>query len=499
MAELSGRDDQGPAEWPAPGRADAPSERDRLLAHADGRAQPQPQPQPGPAAAWARPTGRPRPGVRRLRPPASTPTHTQAAATQPLVLWRLAKSTAKAGLRGAPEAPLPVQRFVHSQEQAALATQLRGAAQALSTVVARVLRTDTELRGAEERLRDANLRLATLEHRYLVWLAGPRLDDEPGREPPSQGFAAPAAGIQGGDPPPRRSLLDPWVGRAGLAVVAAGQAVLLYLAGPARALGPVVLGVLCVAVAGGTVAAVQVPARSLDRLAAGADGLEHPRRRRALDTVAGAAALGGGIALALGLARLRPEGPGGGFSPAWLTVVSVALVAVGIAVGYASIPADPGEARRRRRSLARLAGRLVVDRQRRRELRGAGAQQQAARQAVERRWIELAELVGQLGAAEVDAVQSWRQQAAVGDAAQHAVEQHLAEFGARHGRGIARRVGAWWRGRPPVRPEPSDTFSPIGQTQPDWPAQVLRITAPARAALARRGLLDPEDPPAVDP
>jgi hypothetical protein len=469
---------------------DGPTELHGPFAPADGPAR---APAP-PTPAGKRLAGRPRPGATRQgRAPGAT--HTQATATQPLVLWRLAKSTAKAGLQGGPDAPLPVQHYVHTQERAALATQLRGAAQALAAVVARVLRSDTELRAAELRLRDADLRLAALEHRHLVWLAEPRPDGEPDR--PAPPHLRPPAGIPGVQAPARRSLLGPWAGRTALAVIAAGQAGLLYLAGPARGLAPAMLTLLCIAVAGATMAAVQIPARSLDRLAAGADGLERPRRRRVLDTVAGSCALAGVVALALALARLRPGGPGGQVPQTWLTVASTALIVVGIAVGYATIPADPDQAQRRRRSLAQLVGRFLVDRQRRRELRRARAHQQATRQAVERHWIELAELVGQLSAAEIDAVQSWRQQAAIGDAAQHAVEQHLLEFGARHGRGVAQRVTGWWRGRRRVAPEPSHAFPSISETQPDWPAQVLRITAPARAVLARRGLLDPDDPPAV--
>src|SRR4029453_16523897 len=86
---------------------------------------------------------------------------------------------------------------------------------------------------------------------------------------------------------------------------------------------------------------------------------------------------------------------------------------------------------RRWHSLLQLIGRLLLDRQQAAGPRPPGRQEQTARQAVEQHWIELAELVGGLTAAEVDAVQAWRQQAAIGDAAQHAVEQHLLEFRAR--------------------------------------------------------------------
>src|SRR4029453_7221578 len=141
--------------------------------------------------------GRAWPGGGLSRGPSGA-THTQANATQPLVLWRLAKSTAKAGLRSTPDAPLPVQRFVYTQERAALATQLRGAAQALAAIVARVLRSDIQLRAAEGRPRDADLRLAPLEHRYLGWLAEPPGGRRAGHQPARGRAGGPAGAAPAG-------------------------------------------------------------------------------------------------------------------------------------------------------------------------------------------------------------------------------------------------------------------------------------------------------------
>jgi len=85
---------------------------------------------------------------------------------------------------------------------------------------------------------------------------------------------------------------------------------------------------------------------------------------------------------------------------------------------------------------------------------------------------ELAVLVPQLFAAEQAALLFWRYQVAIGDATQHAFEQHLAAFSMRRSRGLWRPIKDWWWGATPPVPEVTETGLPsVGAGQSDWTDQ----------------------------
>jgi glutathione S-transferase len=134
---------------------------------------------------------------------------------------------------------------------------------------------------------------------------------------------------------------------------------------------------------------------------------------------------------------------------------------------------------------------LQEDRRGRRRLRAALTREAAAQATVRQLREELAVLVPQLFAAEQAALLFWRYQVAIGDAAQHAFEQHLAAFTTRRSRGMCRPIRDWWCGANPAVSDVAGTGLPsIGTAQPDWADQVARVTMPAKRVLVRRGLLD---------
>jgi hypothetical protein len=134
--------------------------------------------------------------------------------------------------------------------------------------------------------------------------------------------------------------------------------------------------------------------------------------------------------------------------------------------------------------------RLRRDRRGRRRLRAALAGEAAAQATVRQLREQLAVLVPQLFAAEQAALLFWRYQVAVGDAAQHAFEQHLAAFTMRRSRGVWRPIRDWWRGATPAVPDAARQLPSVEAAQSDWADQVGRVTMPAKRVLVRRGLLD---------
>jgi hypothetical protein len=139
--------------------------------------------------------------------------------------------------------------------------------------------------------------------------------------------------------------------------------------------------------------------------------------------------------------------------------------------------------------VARLR-RLRQDRHNHRRLRAALAREAAAQARVRQLREQLAILVPQLFAAEQAALLFWRYQGAIGDAAQHAFEQHLAAFTMRRSRGAWRPVRDWWRGTTPAVPGAGRQLTSVGAAQSDWSDQVARVTMAAQRVLVRRGLLD---------
>jgi hypothetical protein len=422
--------------------------------------------------------------------------HTQANATHPRLLWRLARTAAKAGLGVGPDGALPVQRYVQKQEQAAMATQLRAASRLVAGVVGRVMRLEAELRGAEGRLHDAGVHLDELtEHHRAAHTAVAKRR---------------AAALEQLEPSPpatlkrRAPLLGSFTGRVTLGCIAAGQAGLAWAAAGSTGLGAALIAPLTLAVGAGTAVAAHIGARSLDQIAITPGGMEHPRRRRRLDLSVGGGAFVAGTLLAVAAAQLRTAVPAAGagepLALSWLALMGAALLGLAVTVAYAAVPADPGLAARRRRAVVQLGAEWLAERRRRSELKAAVAERRAARRALDRLQGELAEQAGRLGQAEVDGVQAWRQQAAIGDAAQFALEEHLLEFTTRRRRSIGARIAGRWRGRTPATFGPSRSFNSTGEAQADWPEQVAKLTRPAREVLVRRGLVAGEEPrPPVRP
>jgi hypothetical protein len=283
--------------------------------------------------------------------------------------------------------------------------------------------------------------------------------------------------------PSWRQALGPWSEAAVLAVVAGGQGVLASVVGRDLGLGAIEIGLLSLVAAVGTVAAARLAARGIDRLAGRPDGSQHPDRRRWLDVAVAGGALACGMTLAVVMGRLTA-----GAAPAAL---GLALLGLATAVCYAIVADRPGtDADRWRAMLARLR-QLQEDRRGRRRLRAALTREAAAQATVRQLREELAVLVPQLFAAEQAALLFWRYQVAIGDAAQHAFEQHLAAFTTRRSRGMWRPIRDWWCGASPAVSDVAGTRLPsIGTAQPDWADQVARVTMPAKRVLVRRGLLD---------
>src|SRR5215218_11394456 len=143
------------------------------------------------------------------------------------------------------------------------------------------------------------------------------------------------------------------------------------------------------------------------------------------------------------------------------------------------------------RSVTSWLERHQQDRRSRRQLQGARAREAAAQATVRQLREELAVLVPQLFAAEQAALLFWRYQVAIGDATQHAFEQHLAAFSMRRSRGVWRPIKDWWWGATPPVPEVTETGLPsVGAGQSDWTDQVAQLTMAAKRVLVRRGLLD---------
>jgi hypothetical protein len=116
---------------------------------------------------------------------------------------------------------------------------------------------------------------------------------------------------------------------------------------------------------------------------------------------------------------------------------------------------------------------LQEDRRGRRRLRAALTREAAAQATVRQLREELAVLVPQLFAAEQAALLFWRYEVAIGDAAQHAFEQHLAAFTTRRSKGMWRPIRDWWCGANPAVSDVAGTGLPsIGTAQPDWAGQV---------------------------
>jgi hypothetical protein len=200
-------------------------------------------------------------------------------------------------------------------------------------------------------------------------------------------------------------------------------------------------------------------------------------------TVAGVA-LACGMILAVAIAHLRAAA-----APA---AARLALLGLATAVSSAAIPERPGttDAERWRSVLARLR-RLRQDHRGGRRHRAALAREAAAQSMVRQLREELAVLVPQLFAAEQAALLFWRYQVAIGDATQHAFEQHLAAFSMRRSRGVWRPIKDWWWGATPPVPEVTETGLPsVGAGQSDWTDQVAQLTMAAKRVLVRRGLLD---------
>jgi hypothetical protein len=397
--------------------------------------------------------------------------------TRPRALRSIARATVKAGLSWDPGSPLPVQRFVRSQERARLVFQARRELPRVTAVASQVMLVDRRLAQAEETLRQA------VGHREAAAAAAAERDATTDARP---------------DPPARPPLLGPWSEAAVLAVTAGGQAVLASTAARDLRLGPVGLGLLAGAAAVGSVVAAQLAARGIRQLGAAAEGSLGQRRRRRLEVAVAGGALVCGALLTTAAGQLG-RGPA---RPA----LGLALLGLATAASYAAVAAGAGAADASRwRSLTSWLRRHRQRRRSRRDLRTARAREAAAQAAVHRLGEELAVLVPQLFAAEQSALLFWRYQIAIGDAAQRGFEQHLAAYSMRRARGAWRPLTDWWRGAPPAPSGAGEGVASIGEEQLDWADQLARVTTAAKRVLVRRGLLDIthrlrlSSPPAASP
>jgi hypothetical protein len=379
-----------------------------------------------------------------------------------------------------------VQRFVEAHERARLVFQARRELPRVTAVASQVMLLDSRLAQAEEALRQA-----MSQHWAAADVARNRATDRPGTvgtEPimaadePS-GRRQPSDMGAGPEQPARLPMLGPWSEVAVLVVIASGQAVLAYTAAQDGGLGTVALGLLAVAAAVGSTVAAQLAARGIHQLGATAEGSLDPQRRRQLDVGVAGCALVCGVTLATAIGQLE--------SGAGPPVLGLALLGLAIAASYVATPrwAAATNASRRRSVMSWLA-RHQHERRSRRQLRAARARVTAAQAAVRQLTEELAVLVPQLFAAEQAALLFWRYQVAIGDAAQHGFEQHLAAYSMRRSRGAWRPITDWWRGASPAPSGAGEEFVSVGGEMPDWDNQVARVTMAAKRVLVRRGLLD---------
>jgi hypothetical protein len=405
------------------------------------------------------------------------------APTRPRALRTLAKAAAKAGLSWDPDQPLPVQRFVEAQERARLAFQARRELSRVTAVASQVMVVDSRLAEAEASLDQAVADRSTAARRHAAARAWPAPDGEPAggaagpRHPPGTAPAAEQAG--------RRRALGAWTEAVILAVVAGGEGVLAFGVGRELGLKAVALGLLAAAAAVGSIAAAQLAARGLDRFGALPDGSEDPDRRRWLDVAVAGVALACGVTLAMAMGYMTDRGG--------RSALALALLGLATTVSYAAIPDRPGARDgERSRSLAARLQHFQEHRRARRQLRAARAREASAEATTRQLREELALLVPQLFAAEQAALLFWRYQVAIGDAAQHAFEQHLAAFSVRRARGAWQPIAAWWLGAPPLASEAGSgkQFASVGDQPSEWGDQVARVTMAAKRVLVRRGLLD---------
>jgi hypothetical protein len=397
--------------------------------------------------------------------------------TSPRALRATARAAVKAGLSWDPGSPLPVQRFVQSQERARLIFQARRELPRVTAVASQVLLVDRRLAQAEEALRQA------VGHRSAAAAAAQGgATAQPATGPQPIEAAEVASGRpSGADGPGRPTLLGPWSEAAILAVIAGGQAVLSYTAARDGSLAAPALGLLAGAVAVGSIVAAQLAARGIHQLGAGAEGLPDPSRRRRLDVAVAGGALACGVTLTVAVGQL---GRGAGAS-----ALGLALLGLATAASYAATP-HGGSTASRWRSLTDWLRGHQQRRRRRRRLRAARASEAGAQVAAQQLREELAVLVPQLFAAEQSALLFWRYQVAIGDATQHGFEQQLAAYSMRRSRGIWRPIIDWWRGTPLAPSAAGEAVASIGEDQPDWSDQVARVTTAAKRVLVRRGLLD---------
>jgi len=397
--------------------------------------------------------------------------------TSPRALRATARAAVKAGLSWDPGSPLPVQRFVQSQERARLIFQARRELPRVTAVASQVLLVDRRLAQAEEALRQA------VGHRSAAAAAAQGgATAQPATGPQPIEAAEVASGRpSGADGPGRPTLLGSWSEAAILAVIAGGQAVLSYAAARDGSLAAPALGLLAGAVAVGSIVAAQLAARGIHQLGAGAEGLPDPSRRRRLDVAVAGGALACGVTLTVAVGQL---GRGAGAS-----ALGLALLGLATAAFYAATP-HGGSTASRWRSLTDWLRGHQQRRRRRRRLRAARASEAGAQVAAQQLREELAVLVPQLFAAEQSALLFWRYQVAIGDATQHGFEQQLAAYSMRRSRGIWRPIIDWWRGTPLAPSAAGEAVASIGEDQPDWSDQVARVTTAAKRVLVRRGLLD---------
>jgi hypothetical protein len=398
------------------------------------------------------------------------------APTSPRALRVLARAAAKAGLSWNPDKPLPVQRFVEAQERARLAFHARRELSRVTAVASQVMVVDSRLAEAETTLRQAAIERSAAAKRAAGRTAVPRGTTASLLELPGPPLGQPS----------QRRMLGPWTEAVILAVVAGGEGVLAYGVGRDLGLGAVALGILAVAAGVGSIAAAQLAARGLDRFGAMADGSEDPDRRRWMDVAVAGIALACGVTLTIAMGHLTAR--------AGRSALGLALLGLAAAVAYAAIPDRTG-ARDDDRSRSAVLHQLQEHRRRRRQLRTARAREAAAQAAARQLREELALLVPQLFAAEQAALLFWRYQVAIGAAARHAFEQHLAAFTTRRSRGVWRPIAAWWLGAPRLVSDAGTGFASAGEApsewgDSEWNDQVARVTMAAKRALVRRGLLD---------
>jgi hypothetical protein len=414
--------------------------------------------------------------------------------TRPHVLKFRARKATKARVWHGQDQPLPLLPFVRTVERGGLWARLAGALSGVGETANQIMGVDAELTKATAAREDAAARRAAAEE---TMPARPRAGSQPAPELP-----APA------EPPAHKRYIGTVMEWIGLLAIGAIDVPFNYVA--AQVMAMPASGRLPFAL--GWALANVVIALIVGRIFA-----EYDRQRDVphYKLLVMAAALISVVVGAVAIAEMREAyqraiyavmrteqasfAVGENWLP-WLVVFSVAVVICGAAIAYAAAPEDRGAAwrwckalmrwlvaghLRRRQHLAQQAewakDQAEVAKLRQEEAAAAGREAELA--------AELGRLASGLGMAEAQIRTVCEIQASVGEAAQHNLNQHLAEGRYLRRHGLLQRFKDFFGGRDADALEPLPQVSPMA-TLEVWRvavAQADQATCVAKGKLKERG------------